>query len=117
MASGSTTSRTYSAATKRKAVHALLNRGDTPVQAIADKFGVYSAQLYQWRDAIATKDAAAALQTAPAVTPTNGKSNGHSHAPLAEVPPPVPVASNDDDELARLRTENAELRAWVKKLL
>ena len=119
MPAATVTRRTHSPETKRRAVAALIGRGDKPVAAVAEKFGVSANSLYQWRDALA-----AAGETATVSAP-----NGHAHGgepPLSIEPPTLPLVSGNGkaavdmtifDELAKLRAENAELRSLLKKLL
>ena len=72
----------YTEEFKREAVRLLVHRGEQPAAEIAKSLGVQPSQLYEWRKRFGDM----------AVAATNGRGEGK------------------DEELERLRKENAQLR-------
>jgi transposase-like protein len=103
----------YSLEFKKKAVRAANNRGDKTLGEVAEKLGIAVPTLASWRLTLGE------VEPEAAAAPELPKTNGHAEP---ATPKRERSGSGDQlvsvfDELAKLRTENAELRSLLKKLL
>ena len=102
---------------KEKAVLALEHRGSKTVDQVAKKYGVSTTTLHKWRAQLDEQGILRALLAAPEPEPEPEHvkpQNGIGTPGLARK---IVEAAEASAEVSRLRAENAELRALLKKVL